>query len=108
MKRLLAITATILIALSLCCCSNQENNPEEAKSDSNTESITSEAKTSDVFIPDWDAARNRTTWNIELSLVEINERNIIIEMVDYDNIGFLMNDLYYVLERWEEGEYFAA
>lgn len=48
---------------------------------------------------------NRTEWNIELSFVEYNDNGIVINIKDYDNIGFAFNNLYFVLEIYEDGEW---
>ncbi len=40
----------------------------------------------------------RTSWNIELTFLDINEGGFVIQICDYDNQGFYFNPLYFVLE----------
>lgn len=47
----------------------------------------------------------RTDWNIELTFIECNETGIKIRICDRDNQGFAFNDLYFVLELYEDGEW---
>ena len=54
---------------------------------------------------EWPIELERDTWNIELSLKEITEQFIIVQIIDYDNIGYLMNDCYFVVERYEDGKW---
>lgn len=49
--------------------------------------------------------KERTAWNIELKLLKIDDKGIWITIYDYDNQGFEYNTLYYVLERYENGEW---
>ena len=45
--------------------------------------------------------RNRDVWNIELSIKQIDADFIILEIRDFDKLGFWVVDGYFVLERWE-------
>ena len=47
----------------------------------------------------------RSSWNIEMEFYELTEKAIVLRIVDYDNIGYAYNDLYYWLDIYEDGEW---
>ena len=83
------ILAVFLIALLLCGC---QDNP--------TTSTTEQSQTIPPITYDASLFEPRSDWNLSLSLVEIQEEWIVIEIRDNDNLGFVANDRY-LLERQE-------
>ncbi len=42
---------------------------------------------------------DRTTWNIEVNFLELTEKGLRVEIYDHDNLGFVIDMDYFMLER---------
>lgn len=99
------ITFTILLLYATGC--NKIENEDLTTTDihqvygSNNDNQNNDSN-EDFIIP---SLEERTDWNIELSFVECNDIGIKINIYDYDNQGFAFNDLYFVLEVYEDDEW---
>ena len=108
MKRYVAL-CLVLLMLSLLFCSCKESsktileNESENILDNETENTLGSQTEERADYPDH--LEERTAWNIELKLLKIDDKGIWITICDYDNQGFEYNSLYYVLERYENGEW---
>lgn len=92
-KILIISVAVLIICISIIGCTMTDTADPTAES-------TSEPKKegySDAYID------GRSSWNIEMEFYELTEKAIVIRIVDYDNIGYAYNDLYYELEYFENG-----
>ena len=93
MRRKFVIISTVLtlILLLLVGCDSISSNPS-----------TNNDLNGNFKIPELE---ERTNWNIELSFIECTDTGIKIKICDHDNQGFSFNDLYFVLEIYENGEW---
>ena len=79
-------------------------------SDDNKDDIgNAESGDSGYFAPDpiyeIPTLEERTSWNIELEYLEIDEKGVWVRICDHDNLGFYYNPAYFVLEYYEDGEW---
>lgn len=106
MKRYLALFLILLtFSLLLCGCKETPHGTQESGTEAESEYLgtgTVDPSEPGFKIP---TLQERTAWNIELELYKIDENGIWITITDYDNQGFEYNTLYFVLERYENGEW---
>lgn len=104
------VVAVLLLSIFTGCIKFIDESTDtsgESKSTSDIGEATSDEKINNdlngnFIIPGLD---ERTDWNIELTFIECNETGIKIRICDHDNQGFAFNDLYFVLELYEDGEW---
>ena len=109
-KKLLLFSLIFCILFTLCACEAEQM--EAQTSSDSTESYNSTGKYTkpadrtvspdlETFMPDL----NRSVWNIEMEFLGLTDEYIKIRICDYDNLGYMINDLYYILERFENGNW---
>jgi len=102
MNRLFLLAlVTFLLLFTLSGCGNPLSSETENETAEETEKETmSPAEHASHYIPIIQQ-RNRETWNIELEFLELTDTGILIRIYDYDNLGFVYNPLYFVLEYYD-------
>ena len=130
-KKTISVLLLLSIVLSMmfsCVPETEEpNNGETTAAIGDTEAPESGSDTNSISVEtthsNWDRYNHngyndeftmvRDTWNIELKYVEYTERLFleksekvfIIDIYDYDNVGFCYDDGFYDLEYLENGEW---
>ncbi len=129
LKVSIVLFAVLIVSFSLIVYATQASQDNENKNDEassafeqqndvfkakQTEGTTSRDYNDSAIRPDGDtinklisevAKEDRTTWNIEMEFLECTDKAIVIKVTDYDNLGFMYNDLYYKLELFKDGEW---
>ena len=98
-KNIFVLCLPVIICLSIMGCSTNTNN------DPKTLDLEEKQNHKDEYTFGYveDFIAQRTNWNIKLSFLECTDKAIVIKICDYDNQGFVINDLYYELEYLDNG-----
>ncbi len=63
-------------------------------------------KDQNKYFENYEIPVNREQFNVEIRFLNYDaEHGFNIEIIDHDNLGFIFNHAYYVLERYENGQW---
>lgn len=105
MFRKLLITICALCIVFSVGCSNENDSKETTDTNEYLpEYVPDNIVEGDTYyvIP---SLEERTAWNIEITFLEITDKAIKVQIVDYDNQGFEYNPLYYILEYYDNDQW---
>ncbi len=108
---ILIITFSFLLILCGCSSSQLEDPPPSNITTTDTQTaapdVTTMVTNVDTLyeIPWVDPDAERSTWNIDIELESFGKTGFFISITDHDNLGFVYNPVYFILEKYENGEW---